>query len=172
MTTPIKLTGGIGAILLMAGGFFVFDWSERIQRRSEARSQLQQRQQEWQVLRTAIAEYPEVQQQSRQKQAQLAQAMASSAGREGPDELVANYLVELEKRAQGLRIRAVTPAAGSERTRVFNLSMEGSYASLVDFLYELSARRLDRIVTINSLRLGQSTNGKLSIELPVTAYPR
>ncbi|MFN8611537.1 MAG: type 4a pilus biogenesis protein PilO [Vulcanimicrobiota bacterium] len=172
MTPSIKLIGGISAILLLAGGFFVFDWSERYQRRDSAQAQLRERQLKWTQLRTEIAEYPKLQQETRHKRSQLDQAMAGTGGREAGDDLVANYLVEVERRANGLNIRSITPAAANERARVFNLSMEGSYANLVDFLYELSARRLDRVVTINSLRLGQAHGGKLNIELPVTAYPR
>lgn len=172
MTPSIKLVGAISSILLLGGGFYVFDWSDRYQRREAAGAALLEREDHWRLLQTAIAEFPRLQQERRHKQNELNQAMASSGSLEKDDDMVANYLVEVEKRASGLNILSVTPAASSERTRVFTLSMRGSYANLVDFLYELSARRLDRVVTINSLHLGKGQGGDLTIDLPITAYPR
>jgi Tfp pilus assembly protein PilO len=171
MTPSIKLIGAISTILLLGGGFYLFDWSERYQRRSSAAAVLREREEHWKQLQTAIAEFPRLQQETRHKRGELQQAMASTGPAEPNDDFVANYLVEIERRATGgLSIRSITPAAGSERTRVFTLSMQGSYINLVNFLYELSARRLDRVVTINSLHLGKGQGGDLTIDLPITAY--
>lgn len=62
-------------------------------------------------------------------------------------------------------------------TRVFDMQMEGQYATLVDFLYELGALELDRLVTINKISLtpGQSDDGSspvLQVSIPITAYLR
>lgn len=63
-------------------------------------------------------------------------------------------------------------------TRVFNMTMTGRYATLVDFLYELGALELDRLVTINQISLapqGNSEDGQspvLTVTIPITAYLR
>jgi Tfp pilus assembly protein PilO len=63
-------------------------------------------------------------------------------------------------------------------TRMFQMSMKGRYSTLVDFLYQLGALRLERLVTINKIAL--TPNGgeepgmvpTLSITIPITAYMR
>lgn len=63
-------------------------------------------------------------------------------------------------------------------TRVFNMSMTARYATLVDFLYELGALELDRLVTINQISLTPSSGGEdgqspvLNVTIPITAYLR
>lgn len=62
-------------------------------------------------------------------------------------------------------------------TRVFAMEMTGKYSSLVEFLYQLGALELDRLVTINEISLrpkGDEDGGSptLSITIPITAYLR
>jgi Tfp pilus assembly protein PilO len=62
-------------------------------------------------------------------------------------------------------------------TRVFDMQMTGRYATLVDFLYELGALELDRLVTINKITLQpEVTEGGgspiLTVTIPITAYLR
>jgi Tfp pilus assembly protein PilO len=60
-------------------------------------------------------------------------------------------------------------------TRVFNMNMTGKYSTLIDFLYQLGAMKLDRLVTINRISLapGKSEGNAspvLTVTLPITAY--
>ncbi|MDO5296100.1 MAG: hypothetical protein Q4F00_05565 [bacterium] len=63
-------------------------------------------------------------------------------------------------------------------TRMFQMSMKGRYSTLVDFLYQLGAMRLERLVTINKIALSPAGNDEpgmvptLSISIPITAYMR
>jgi len=62
-------------------------------------------------------------------------------------------------------------------TRVFDMQMTGRYATLVDFLYELGALELDRLVTINKITLAPEKNDGggspiLTVTIPITAYLR
>lgn len=63
-------------------------------------------------------------------------------------------------------------------TRMFQMSMRGRYSTLVDFLYQLGAMRLERLVTINKIALSPAGNDEpgmvptLSISIPITAYMR
>ena len=62
-------------------------------------------------------------------------------------------------------------------TRVFDMSMTARYSTLVDFLYELGALELDRLVTINQISLAPKTteDGQspvLTVTIPITAYLR
>jgi Tfp pilus assembly protein PilO len=61
-------------------------------------------------------------------------------------------------------------------TRVFQMQMTARYSTLVDFLYQLGALKLDRLVTINKISLSPNTKGEggespvLSVQIPITAY--
>lgn len=60
-------------------------------------------------------------------------------------------------------------------TRVFQMSMTGRYATFVDFLYQLGALKLDRLVTINKITISPGKTGDgdspiLSVQIPITAY--
>lgn len=67
-------------------------------------------------------------------------------------------------------------------TRVFQMQMTGRYGTLVDFLYQLGALELDRLVTINKISLqpasgadkasGGAESPVLSVTIPITAYLR
>jgi len=60
-------------------------------------------------------------------------------------------------------------------TRTFQMSMKGKYTTLIDFLYQLGALKLKRLVTIERISLspGESKPGQspvLTINMPITAY--
>ena len=62
-------------------------------------------------------------------------------------------------------------------TRVFNMSMRGKYATLIDFLYQLGALKLERLVTIDKIALSPADKTSvgsptLTITIPITAYMR
>lgn len=72
---------------------------------------------------------------------------------------------------------ATPDALKSFPTRMFQMSMKGKYSTLIDFLYQLGALRLERLVTINKIALAPSDNKDggsptLSITIPITAYMR
>lgn len=72
---------------------------------------------------------------------------------------------------------ATPDALKSFPTRVFNMSMRGKYATLIDFLYQLGALKLERLVTIDKIALApteKSPGGSptLTITIPITAYMR
>lgn len=65
-------------------------------------------------------------------------------------------------------------------TRVFSMQMKGKYSTLIDFLYQLGALKLERLVTIDKINLS-AEGGKgaaaglsptLNIAIPITAYMR
>lgn len=208
MTTPMKLIIAIIAILLIGAGFYMFDWSEKWERKKAAEAALAQKQEELKALQEAIKELPVLQQQVRDKQAELNKVLQSKISNESADEFVGNYLREVERLVVDQQkatndytfiIKSISPsgaqqtqgpggnnqpagpapeqpeALASFQTRVFSMSMTGKYSTIVDFLYQLGAMKLDRLVTINSLRLskGASEGGgspTLTVELPITAY--
>jgi len=211
MTTPMKLIIAIIAILLIGAGFYMFDWSEKWERKKAAEANLQAKQQELDTLKEAIKELPLLQQQVREKQEELQKVISTKVSNETPDEFVGNYLREIERlvldeqKATGdytFIIKSISPGAAASasapgganggapstaqetpealaafQTRIFTMSLTGKYSTIVEFLYQLGAMKLDRLVTINSLHLGKSGGGEvttaspvLTVDLPITAY--
>ena len=206
MTTPMKVIIAIIAILLIGAGFYMFDWSEKWERKKAAEANLAAKKDELNTLKEAIKELPLLQQQVREKQEELQKVISTKVSNETPDEFVGNYLREIERLvldeqkatsdytfviksiAPGNAQAASAPASGGQapaqetpealaafQTRVFTMSLTGKYATIVEFLYQLGAMKLDRLVTINSLHMTRggeagSTSPKLNLDLPITAY--
>jgi len=78
--------------------------------------------------------------------------------------------------AEGEASAGVTSMLKSYPTRMFQLTLKGKYATLIDFLNQLGALRLKRLVTINKISLTPSGEAKgggspsLQIVIPLTAY--
>jgi Tfp pilus assembly protein PilO len=100
-----------------------------------------------------------------------------------PGGLVVSSVAKEEKKvgeaAKAEESKAQTPTAlGGYPTRTFQMSMKGKYATLIDFLHQMGALKLRRLVTINRIALspgGKSLEGMspvLNINIPVTAYLR
>lgn len=209
MTTPMKLIIAIIAILLIGAGFYMFDWSEKWERKKAAEANLAAKAQELDQLKEAIKELPLLQQQVREKQEELQKVISTKVSNETPDEFVGNYLREIERlvldeqKATGdytFIIKSISPGAVASagapggsgtpptatqetpealaafQTRVFTMSLTGKYSTIVEFLYQLGAMKLDRLVTINSVHLGKGSGGEgggspvLTVDLPITAY--
>lgn len=209
MTTPMKLIIAIIAILLIGAGFYMFDWSEKWERKKAAEANLAAKTEELNTLKEAIKELPLLQQQVREKQEELQKVISTKVSNETPDEFVGNYLREIERlvldqqKATGdytFIIKSISPgnpqqasapagggapapaqetpeALAAFQTRVFTMSLSGKYSTIVEFLYQLGAMKLDRLVTINSLHMsrgggaGESVGSPtLSLDLPITAY--
>ncbi len=106
--------------------------------------------------------------------------MAEVAG--GGDEESAEGGAKSDGKDGGAKAAPAPAATESETlqgfpTRVFAMEMTGRYQTLVEFLYQLGALELDRLVTINeiSLKPSASEDGSspvLSITIPITAYLR
>lgn len=206
MTTPMKLIIAIIAILLIGAGFYMFDWSEKWERKKAAEANLTAKTEELNQLKEAIKELPLLQQQVREKQEELQKVISTKVSNETPDEFVGNYLREIERlvldeqKATGdytFLIKSISPGAVANasapgggaaaptqetpealaafQTRVFTMSLTGKYSTIVEFLYQLGAMKLDRLVTINSLHLGKGNSEgggspTLTVDLPITAY--
>lgn len=210
MTTPMKLIIAIIAILLIGAGFYMFDWSEKWERKKAAEANLAAKTEELNTLKEAIKELPLLQAQVREKQEELQKVISTKVSNETPDEFVGNYLREIERLvldqqkatgdytfiiksiSPGLPQQASAPGGGNGapapaqetpealaafQTRVFTMSLNGKYSTIVEFLYQLGAMKLDRLVTINSLHMtkggsgeGASSSPVLNVDLPITAY--
>jgi len=197
MTGALKIVLALVIVLLCATGFYLLDWQPRLARLeqetrnlADARAQLAKAQED-------LKQLPVLTRQMEETEKEL-QELVGSMGRQGEDPslFVAHYLAEIERLVtqqrvqtgdEAFRIGSITPGAakGEEKpaepahaeevgsvmqARVFQMQMSGRYATLVDFLYQLGALKLDRLVTIDKIALSPSGDGVLSITIPLTAY--
>ena len=93
--------------------------------------------------------------------------VAGASGGDGESESSGTTAAEVSETLQGFP------------PRVFDMTMTGRYSTLVDFLYELGALELDRLVTINKISLtpaggnsDQVGSPVLTVTIPITAYLR
>jgi len=210
----MKLIVAILAMLLVGAGFYMFDWSDKWERKKTAQGLLDAKKTELTQLQDAIKELPILEEKIRQKEADLHAVVQGSVTDENPDLFVANYIREVEELVNKQQaatgddsfiIRTITPggaektgapaAAGAPapeaaptpealqafQTRVFQMNLDGRYGTIVDFLYQLGAMKLDRLVTINRISLSRggsgdskspSTSPVLTVDIPITAYLR
>ncbi|MCA9779855.1 MAG: hypothetical protein KC800_24170 [Candidatus Eremiobacteraeota bacterium] len=99
-----------------------------------------------------------------------------------PGAMQATAVAGGEEEKEGAKADIETAGASPEAlqgfpTRVFQMQMKGRYATLVDFLYQLGALELDRLVTINKISLSPASGEPgespvLSVTIPITAYLR
>jgi len=116
---------------------------------------------------------------------------------ESETDFVPSYMADVEKLVEQQRIRmndpdfiitAMTPEAKSDASvealsaypaRSFQMSLTGRYTTVIDFLRQLGALKLKRLVTISRLSLSGSPDGtnysrspKLTITMPISVYLR
>ena len=186
MNAPLKIALAVVIALLCATGFYLLDWQPKLAQLeqetrnvAEARAQLEKAQHDLQEL-------PLLTRQMEEKEREL-QALVGSMGSENPSLFVAHYVAEMERLVAQQRlatgdeaflIGSITPGASKTpedggpvmQSRVFQMQMSGRFGTLVDFLYQLGALKLDRLVTIDKIQLSPSSDGVLSITIPLTAY--
>lgn len=196
MSAPLKIVLAIVVVGLCAAGFYLLDWQSKLARLEQETRHLADARAQLQRAREDLRQLPELTRQMEAKERELQDLVGAMAGgHEDPSHLVADYLAAMERLVaqqrlatgdEAFMIASITPGAsqpaGSSSdpekhdptsampARVFQMQMTGRYATLVDFLYQLGALKLDRLVTIGKIALTPSRDGVLSISIPLTAY--
>lgn len=196
MSATLKILITLILLGLCLAGFSMLDYQAKWTELEQLERQLATAEQRLADNRARLARLPELTARLHELEAELA-SLIRLPGHDDPEAFVTAYLRDLERLVlsqqvtsgdETFSIQAVTPAAptsvpgegenaaleGAPR-RVFQMSFQGRYQTLADFLVELGRLRLDRLVTINKIQLapvGSQEPGVLKIEMPVTAYLR
>ena len=190
MSATLKILVTVILLGLCLTGYWLMDYQARLAELDQLDTQIAAAQRRLAENRVKLARLPAVTEQMQALERELG-ALVGQPGTEDPEKFVSAYLSDLEHLVlaqqassgdDSFRIQAVTPGEavkteddaleGAPR-RVFQMSFQGRYSTLSDFLVELGRLRLDRLVTINKIVLSPVPGkqlGVLEIEMPVTAY--
>jgi len=198
--TPMKIVVAIFVVLLIGMGFWLIDWQKKSAELRSLSINLSQREQEHERCLSLTKALPQETQRKKELARQLREVVQEQLPAEKQNEIVASYISDIDKLALQQRTRMndpdfqiislspgplTTTAAKSEDgdilknypTRTFQMQFSGRYSSVVDFLRQLGALKLKRLVTIDRITLspsGDPSHGPppLSVGMPITAYIR
>lgn len=205
LPTPMKVVLALFIIVLIGLGFWLVDWQKKMNEIKQQEKTLGDKKKELGDMEKLILELPQEKKRQEELKRELREVIQEQLTPETESEFVPSYIADIEKLVEQERVRmgdpdfiiiSLTPGAltstsgGKEAadegpaalagypTRTFQMSLTGRYASIIDFLRQLGALKLKRLVTINRLNLspgGEAVPGKsptLSITMPITAYLR
>lgn len=207
LPTPMKIVLAVFIIILIGLGFWLVDWQKKQAEIKQIQTTLAEKNAELENNKAMVKALPQETEKKKQLERELKTVIQEQLTPETEAEFVPSYIGDIEKLVEQQRSRmgdqdflisSLTPGAlttvGGEKekgetsggpsalagypTRTFQMQLTGKYASLIDFLRQLGALKLKRLVTINRLSLAPQKESKkgespsLSITMPITAYLR
>jgi Tfp pilus assembly protein PilO len=206
LPTPMKIVLAVFIIILIGLGFYLVDWQKKTAEIKQLEQSLASKKDELARSKASVKALPEEQKKKERLERELKAVIAEQLTPETEAEFVPSYIADIERLVEQQRTRMgdqdfiissltpgqLTTVAGAKKegasegpsalagypTRTFQMQLTGRYASLIDFLRQLGALKLKRLVTINRLSLspgGETKPGSsppLSIAMPITAYLR
>ncbi len=205
LPTPMKVVLALFIIVLIGLGFWLVDWQKKMNVIKQQEKTLEDKQKELADMEKLILELPAEKKRQEDLKRELREVIQEQLTPETESEFVPSYIADIEKLVEQERVRmgdpdfiinsltpgALTPVGGGAKegeegptalmgypTRTFQMALTGKYATIIDFLRQLGALKLKRLVTINRIALSPSGEIKpgvspvLSIQMPITAYLR
>lgn len=193
MSASLKILITVILLALCLAGYWLVDYQAKLSELEQLNHQLAEARHRLEENQARLARLPEVTERMQSLERELGLLIRQN-GSEDLEHFVTGYLSDLEHLVlseqaesgdESFRLDAVTPGQSPEKTendalegaprRVFQMSFQGRYETLANFLIQLGRLRLDRLVTINKIELSPVANarpGVLQIQMPVTAYLR
>jgi Tfp pilus assembly protein PilO len=200
----MKVVMAVFVILLIAAGFWMVDWQKKTAELKQLSAALTQKNGELGHCKSMVSALPQENARKVKLERELKVCIHEQFTPENQQDIVPSAiadiesLVEHQKTRMGDRdfiISSLTPgamqAAGAAKEGTsgvtvlkeyprltFQMALNGQYATVIDFLRQLGALKLKRLVTVNRLSLTPSGDAKpgmsppLSIQMPITAYLR
>jgi Tfp pilus assembly protein PilO len=200
LPTPMKIVIALFVTTLIGLGFWLIDWQKKTAEIKQLSTALTQKEQEHERCISLTKAMPMETQRKKELARQLREVVQDQLPVERQNEMVASYISDVEKLAlqqqtrmgdPDFQITSLTPGpetrtAGKGEgssilkdypTRTFQMQFVGRYSSVVDFLRQLGALKLKRLVTIDRITLtpsGDLSHGSppLAVGMPITAYLR
>lgn len=204
LPTPMKIVLAIFIIILIGLGFWLVDWQKKTAEIKQLEQTHSNKQGELDKAQAQVKALPQETQRKKDLERQLKEVISEQLTPETESEFVPSYIADVERLVDQEKIRmndpdfqitsltpgALTTVGGAKKegdsgpsalagypTRTFQMQLTGRYSSVIDFLRQLGALKLKRLVTINRLTLspqGDISKGSppLSVTMPITAYLR
>lgn len=192
----------IGLILIAAivGGFWLVNWKTQNENLKSLQTELQTKQVELDNANRQKETLASLKEDNAKLIAQLNSVIQEQLTAESESEFVPSYIADVERLVEQQRARMGDPdfivesldpgtedsnkdnapeALAGYPTRGFQMSLTGRYATVVDFLRQLGALKLKRLVTVSRINLtlkgtpeDYSKSPVLNVTLPITVYMR
>jgi Tfp pilus assembly protein PilO len=196
----MKIFIGIIIIVFMVAIFWLTSWQSKIDERKKQDEQVVKLEGDIRQANEDKAKIEELRRQVNELNRQLDANIQQKLTSESETDFVPSYMADVEKLVEQQRIRmndpdfiitAMTPGTKSDNTsaannvlasypaRSFQMSLTGRYTTIIDFLRQLGALKLKRLVTVSKLTLNgspdttnYSRSPKLTITMPISVYLR
>jgi Tfp pilus assembly protein PilO len=202
----MKVVLAVFVILLTASGFWLTDWQRKIAEKDQLASLCDLKKAEFGRCRAMVSALPQENEKNIRLQRELRAIIQEQLVSEKDSDFVPSAISDIESLVEHGRTRmgdrdfivlSLAPgaltAAGTRQdnaagggvpalkeypTRTFQMAMTGQYSTVIDFLRQLGALKLKRLVAVNRLSLSpngeaqQGVSPPLSIQMPITAYLR
>ncbi|MHC9542957.1 MAG: type 4a pilus biogenesis protein PilO [Vulcanimicrobiota bacterium] len=205
LPTPMKIVLAIFIIILIGLGFWLVDWQKKTAEIKQLEQTYTNKQAELDKAQAQVKALPQETQRKKDLERQLKEVISEQLTPETESDFVPAYIADIERLVDQEKMRmndpdfqitsltpgALTTVGGAKKegeasgpsalagypTRTFQMQLTGRYPSVIDFLRQLGALKLKRLVTINRLTLspnGDVSKGSppLSVTMPITAYLR
>lgn len=197
---PMKIVLTVVIIAFIAAGFWMLDWKAKDDQIKELNTEILAKKAEYEETHNKLAQLPIEKDRNVQLQAELQEVIQEQLMPESESEFVPSYIADVERLVEQQRTRMgdpdflitnLTPEAAGQRgeggvaalagypTRGFQMTLTGRYSTVIDFLRQLGALKLKRLVTISKVTLSgnpdqnnMSKSPSLNVTLPITVYLR
>jgi Tfp pilus assembly protein PilO len=199
MSAPIKITIGIIIIAVMGAVFYFISWKTSYENIASYAADIVKANEQLSTIRDQKKQIPQLQDDQRKLQDELRAVIQEQLTPGSESEFVPSYIADIERLVEQQRVRmgdpdflvySITPDTGSSKesgrqemsgypVRGFQMSLTGRYATVIDFLRQLGALKLKRLVTVSKLSLSVKQAPEnyfespiLNVTLPISVYFR
>lgn len=202
LPAPMKVALAFFIILMIAGGFWLFDWKAKDEAIQNLNTEIIAEKDKYAGIQQKLAQRSVEEERYRKLQADLQAVIQEQLTPESESEFVPSYIADIERLVEQQRARmgdpsfiitSLTPESSAKKndgipvlagypTRGFQMQLTGRYSTVIDFLRQLGALKLKRLVTVSNIKLsGGVGQGKdvnyaespaLNVTLPITVYLR
>ena len=194
----MKIFIGIIVIVFMVAIFWLTSWQNYDNQKKDLDKQIADINTEIGTINKQKEEIPKLRADISNLERELQATIQQELTPESETEFVPSYMADVEKLVEQQRISmndpdfiitAMTPESKTDSSSVnvlssyparsFQMSLTGRYTTVIDFLRQLGALKLKRLVTISKLSLtgapdskNYSKSPKLTITMPISVYLR
>lgn len=195
----MKIFIGLIIIVFMVAIFWATSWRTPIEAANNADKEIKEVNDKIADVNRQKAEIPQLEAEITKLNQELQATIQQELTPESETDFVPSYMADVEKLVEQQRIRmndpdfiitAMTPEGKSDSqsspsvlssypARSFQMSLTGRYTTVIDFLRQLGALKLKRLVTVSKLTLSGSPNSEnysqspmLTITMPISVYLR
>lgn len=194
----MKIVIALMIIIAMGFGFYILQWKEPLESAKASEAELVKIAAELETVEKQKEEIPRLRTQIIDAERELQEVIQQELTPESEADFIPSYMADVERLVEHQRMRmqdpdfilnTIRPDTGKKSSapsslasypvKNFDMTLTGRYATIIDFLRQLGALKLKRLVTVNEITLSGSVSKDnytaspvLTISLPLSVYLR